>query len=309
MSEERAHSNMYLTLNASTEYRTKLEMERILTNSHLQTFMSYTTRFSPNTLFSNYMFSNLSSLATVRAQIDNISISGSDCISNYTSIIHSILNFVLKHSLDNTSGAVNDLVSFNMLLGMKEAIGRIRGFGVSITTNKGFASVQEYVQLVKLVEYKQSLHDVLMAEASAENIVILNAALSSPEVEAVNNITTILINDPYDLLIIDSIQWLNLTTAMIVKLNEVKDVWATMFEASVLSKINISITYVVVTFMLLLLFFLLALVANIILTKTIVGPWQRMLDLQVSEIHFEEMLLIQWNIRQIQLASLCQLVF
>lgn len=280
--KERAQSNMYLTSNASTIFTKALKEQRDLTNSQLQVYMNYVNGLAPTTLFANNMFRNVSSFPSLRTRVDILTVSGIDCAGNFSALIRSVLDFVMQYSLEKSVGAVNDLVSFNTLMSMKETLGRQRADGIVVATNNRFNSTDDYVQMVQLVAFEQSLLSVLNAESSKERMAILNPVLSSSQATAVNNITKMFVKNPNaQAFNVDPAMWLNLTTTLINMLKVVEDKWAELFTKTIQSKINTSIAYVVVTCVLILLFFLLALISSIILSKTIVGPWKRMLDLQV----------------------------
>lgn len=139
--------------------------------------------------------------------------------------------------------------------------------------------------MVQINAEEKSLLNILSAEASKQHIDDFQALISGPQISPVHSVIDTLINNPNALSFgIDPNYWWNITTFKIDLLKRVENDWAADFKTTVMETLNKSIAAVVATFVLMLSFFVLAFVTALIISKTIVGPWQRMLDLQADTI-------------------------
>lgn len=293
--KERGSSNFFVASNG-TSFGTALQLQRSKTDPQLQIFVDFLNYLNPQSDSARYMNANISLLATLRRQVDALSISRAQSFGNYTMIIKSMLDFMLQYSLQSAS-SLSELVALNTLIRMKETMGQQRyapffnvtqtnrAHGVAIVTMGKYASTADYVQMVQINAEEKSLINILTAEASKEHVDDFQALVSGPQIAPVNSVINTLVNNPNALSFgIDPNYWWNITSFKIDLLKSVENAWASDFKSGVTNKINNSVATVVVTFVLMAAFFVLALVIALITSRTIIGPWQRMLDLQANTI-------------------------
>jgi methyl-accepting chemotaxis protein len=284
---ERGLSSSYIG-SAGTDFQTRLAAQRNTTNTHIPLYIDMANTFMNANTFDIQINSELAStlnklanLENIRARVSNLTISSLDMFSWYTSI--NLLLCDVPQSFTDSANLIplkNPMIAYAQFVRMKEMVAQVRGIG-AIGVNSHFFTVSTYNSFLAAYIRSGEMERLFLGTADSDTLLFYNqTVVNQPFSSITNSLINIILNSDGNASTIDPHKWFDNMTLRIEALKSVEDFFIAKVQQlsqTIYTNTVIALTLYSAVFLALL---VVAITTSVILSRSIIGPWHRMDQVQ-----------------------------